>query len=271
MDSIILANDVNLDKFEISSLKTLQNGGKMAFLNYNSGRLTTQLPRKMRLPFGISEYTSEETGNTKYWINVTLDKREKVLNFKKLIEDVDNYVIDHAFKNSKQWFKGTQYKTREILEALYTSNIKYSKDKETGEINDKYDPTLKINIPQRDGEFNISIFDKNANEISRNDIDNLKNLFKGSEASVIMECGGIWVAGSKFGVTWKVVQLQVFPKESINGFAFLKTDDDNDNDIDNIKEISNDLNSLNVSKNEVEESDSDDDDENDSDDDDEKK
>ena len=44
----------------------------------------------------------------------------------------------------------------------------------------------------------------------------------------LMECGGIWHAGGKFGITWKLVQAQVRPPIRIQGFCIMDDSDDDD-------------------------------------------
>ena len=40
---------------------------------------------------------------------------------------------------------------------------------------------------------------------------------KASQTAVIVQCGGIWFAGGKFGVTWKLLQAVVKPKPTMKG------------------------------------------------------
>jgi hypothetical protein len=49
---------------------------------------------------------------------------------------------------------------------------------------------------------------------------------KGSHIAVSIQCGGIWFANGKFGVTWKLFQAIVKPKMSLRGKCHIKLDDD---------------------------------------------
>jgi hypothetical protein len=42
-------------------------------------------------------------------------------------------------------------------------------------------------------------------------------ILKGSQVAVGVQCGGIWFAGGKFGVTWNLVQAIIKPKMSFRG------------------------------------------------------
>jgi hypothetical protein len=49
---------------------------------------------------------------------------------------------------------------------------------------------------------------------------------KGSHIAVSIQCGGIWFANGKFGVTWKLFQAIVKPKMSLKGKCHIKLDDE---------------------------------------------
>ena len=65
------------------------------------------------------------------------------------------------------------------------------------------------------------IFDNNKEEI---DIKSIET--KHSKVTYIIECTGIWVAGGKFGCSWKAMQVRVVPQDTFQGYAFSEADDD---------------------------------------------
>ena len=50
---------------------------------------------------------------------------------------------------------------------------------------------------------------------------------KGSHVAVVLQCGGLWFANGKFGVTWKLLQGVVKPRETMKGkcHIFLSSED----------------------------------------------
>ena len=53
-------------------------------------------------------------------------------------------------------------------------------------------------------------------------------LVKGATISSLIQCTGVWFAGSKFGLSWKAVQIKAdHLPESIRGFAFRDEDESN--------------------------------------------
>jgi hypothetical protein len=98
--------------------------------------------------------------------------------------------------------------------------LKYPKDKATEEPDKSRAPSLKVKIPYWEGLFkNVEIYSENRALLFPND-DNLsinELISKGSNVATIIQCGGIWVANGKFGVTWKLFQAVVKPKTSLSG------------------------------------------------------
>tara|TARA_B110000211_G_C14058975_1_gene544669 strand:+ start:1443 stop:2204 length:762 start_codon:yes stop_codon:yes gene_type:complete len=221
--SVILPKNVSIDSISAGKVKTLGNGvTKMAYLTLNDENFILQLP-EMSSPFGMSSWANDQ-GGTKYWIDLSfrdIENRLPLQVFKKLIEDIEEKVIQHAFTNSNEYFK-KKYTNIEVVRALFSHSIKYPKDKTTGEVTDKWPPTFKVTLPQRDGEFSFQAYDKKKDSVNLKDIQT-----KGSKMTSLIQCGGIWIAGGKFGITWRAVQVQVIPYIKINGFAILDNPEDN--------------------------------------------
>jgi hypothetical protein len=128
------------------------------------------------------------------------------------------------------WLK-KKYNSVDVVEALYTPMVKYAKDKTTGEITDKYPPTFKLKIPFVNSAFQCEVYDNKRKTVD------LKQLidtgaFKGAKVTAIIQCLGIWVAGGKYGCSWKVLQMRVSPPQTIKGYAFKDLEDDKVDDSD---------------------------------------
>ena len=67
---------------------------------------------------------------------------------------------------------------------------------------------------------------------------------KGSNVAIVIRCGGIWFANGKFGVTWRLVQAVVKPRDNLKGRCLIqlssqekqilenqKSNDDNDDEV----------------------------------------
>jgi hypothetical protein len=133
---------------------------------------------------------------------------------------LDEYMIDMGVKFSKQWFKSDL--NREVIKAFYTPIVRFAKDAEG---NPKpYPPTVKIQLKQRDDKFETAIYDDKKRPLTDIPLEDI--LVKGATISSLIQCTGVWFAGSKYGLSWKAVQIKAdHLPESIRGFAFRDEDD----------------------------------------------
>ena len=79
---------------------------------------------------------------------------------------------------------------------------------------------MKIKLPRWEGEFkNVELYSDEQKQLFPNDdgIQPIDFVTKGSHVATIISCGGIWVAGAKFGVTWRLFQAVVKPPATLAG------------------------------------------------------
>lgn len=222
MESIILPKNLNLNKITYGSPRTLDNGGKVIYIGYEGKPLIIQTP-EMHTPFGLSKWSADSKGPEKYTLELSFkgrDSRDNLNTFYEAMRSFDKKLVGDALDNSTAWLK-KKFSSREVLEALYTPVVKFAKDKMTGELTDRFPPTFRITLPQKDGQLSCEAYNN-----KREEIDLLSTDLKGAKVTAIMQCMGIWVAGGKFGCSWKAVQLKVVPQQTIKGFAFMDVDGD---------------------------------------------
>jgi hypothetical protein len=129
-----------------------------------------------------------------------------------------------ALTHSKDWF-GKVHSSPDVIDALYTPMLKYSKDKLTGNPDLTKAPTLRVKLPLWEGVWKCLICDEDGNKLfpgepTKTPLDFIK---KGTNLAVIMQCGGLWFANGKFGVTWKLAQAVVQrPKGSLTDECLIK-------------------------------------------------
>lgn len=223
--------------FEVSAVsysapRTLDNGGRAIYMGLNGSPIQIQTP-EMIAPYGVSNWNDDGKGPDKYSLDLSFKGKEGRQNlqtfFDKLVA-LDKKLVQDGVDNSMTWLK-KKYTSVDVVEALYTPMVKYAKDKTTGEITDKYPPVLKLKIPLVNNTFQCVAFDKERNPTDLKQlIDN--GAFKGAKVVAIIQCLGIWVAGGKYGCSWKVVQVRVTPIQTIKGYAFKELEDDKVDDSD---------------------------------------
>ena len=216
MSSVVFPSTFSTKSITLSAPKTLQSGAKQAYLNYGGERLVMQTAVAMSTPFGLNTFQSQN--GLEYSLDLSFrghDNRPELQEFKRVLEQMDALMIEEGVKNSKTWFKADLNK--EVIKAFYTPSLKYSKDKEGNVLS--YPPNIKVKLPKRNGEFDTKFYDLNGTPYKGIPIEDL--LVKGIQVTAIIECGGVWFAGSKFGLTWRAKQIAIHKlPEKMGDFAF---------------------------------------------------
>lgn len=194
------------------------NGSKIIPLYHKGAHFMVQFPQS-RCPYGLSTFESDgKPGKT----TVDLSLSDPVILAKML--EFDDVILNEAMNNSLSWLK-KKHTTIDVIRALYTPTVRYSKNKDTGEINKAYDPTIKVNLRRtKEGDFDCKVFNMSKEEVTLDTIE-----LKGAKVAAIAYCT-LWVAGGKFGCTWTMVQMKVDPRETkLVGYAFIDDSDEDDN------------------------------------------
>ena len=231
--------NIDIGKVSFSAPKTLDNGGKMLFLNYNGGinPLYMQTP-EVELPFDPSYYADNETSG-KFSIKVSLknlDSNPKMKELHSFLVSLDDYLISNARENSQAWFKKPKLSIDTIKE-LYTPMVKVHLDPESGEPTGKYPDQFGFKIVKKHNKFDkLSVYNekKEVFDIDRttdNPTDITNVLMKGAQVKVVLKCNGIWIANGKFGCTWRAEQIRVkVPEGGLQEFAIMSDSEDDDDD-----------------------------------------
>lgn len=186
-------------------------------LSDNSETIRFQIPR-LYMPFGLSGFTPD-VGQKKWNIDFALKGWDEDGNytqkFYRFLKDLENKVIDHIHSHSQEIF-GTQL-SRDALESMFNSNLKE---------NMNYDPKFRVKVDiDSSGMIKPSIFNANEEDITSEATDKLHSRQTGS---AIVELDSIYFMNKRFGLTWKLQQLKVFPlrekliQEPEGGGGFLK-------------------------------------------------
>lgn len=221
MSFVITPENFNAAQLSVSPIKVNEKtGAKSAYLNYGSGKIMLQTAIEMRSPYGLNKYdVGEKASNPDYSIDISFDGYDvpgPVQDYYNVIKAFDTFVKAEGYKNRKLWFKGDL--SKEVVDAFYNDSIKVAKDKE-GNLK-PYAPTQKLKLNMGGAvERRTKLYDVDGKLLSE-PIEKL--LLKGVTLTAIIECGGVWFAGGKFGVTWRATQVIVHKvPESVGDFAFV--------------------------------------------------
>ena len=231
-DTIIDATQFNAQNIRYSTPKAGSSGGKSVNILNKLTNTGVRISTPLMLTWGASDFVDPKTGvsNGKYEMALQFPsdeyKNEDTDLFLKNMIELENKIKDDALINSKDWF-GKVHKNAEVVEALYSPMLKYSKDKLTGEPDKNKAPTIRIKIPTWEGVWKCEIYDEDGVKLFPNTqnpcVTPLDFIQKGINLAILMQCGGLWFANGKFGVTWKLVQAVVQkPRASLSGTCFIK-------------------------------------------------
>ena len=243
MGSAMNPSKIDISNITFSAPKTLDNGGKMLFLNYGGGiaPLYVQTP-EVEIPFDPS-YFSDNENSGKYSVKFSmkgLDENKSMKDFHTWACNMDELLLKKAAENSQSWFKKPKL-SHDTLKELYTPMVKVSLDQETGEPNGKWPDSFGFKIIKRDGKFkDFSIYDKNAvvfdvEGTTENPTDISRLITKGAHIKSVLKCNGIWIANGKFGCTWRAEQIRVkVPEGGLRDFAIMSDSDDEDDRVETV-------------------------------------
>ena len=228
MSSITDINTVNVESaFKFLPVRVLNSGGKSVGIQNKSLSKKVVIKSPLMLTWGLSDYE----GNEQYKFSLQFPGNDfltpKTKTFLDQMMAFEEMCKAGVLLNSKEWM-GKKL-TPEVLDALWTPMLKYPKT--DGEIDTTRSPTLPIKVPRYDGKWACEVYDHKGNCVfDPNDTETTKTplnyILKGCNVACVVECGGIWVTGGKCGVTWRLVQCAVKPKESLAGKCHITLDDD---------------------------------------------
>ena len=220
-DTIINGTEFNCENIKYSSPKTNTLGGKSVniFNKLTNSRLNISTP--MMLTWGASDYVDKSSGQGNGKFEMTLQfpnedyKNEEASAFLENLKKFEDKIKADAMNHSKDWF-GKVHKSLDVLEALYSPMLKYSKDKNTGECDLTKAPSIRVKIPVWEGTWRCEDYDDEGTKLFPNSSGTtpVELIPKATNVKVLMTCGGIWFASGKFGVTWKLNQAIVKPPEA---------------------------------------------------------
>lgn len=231
-ETIVDGTTFNAQNIMYSAPKANAQGGKSINILNPGTKSGLRIAAPLLLTWGASDFVDPATGkgNGKHELCLQFPSAEynteDAAAFLKNMVDMEQKIKADALTNSKDWF-GKVHKNAEVVEALYTPMLKYSKNKETGEADLTKAPTLRVKIPMWEGVWKCEIYDEDENKLypslSNSTASPIEFLQKGINVATLIQCGGIWFANGKFGVTWKLVQaVAQKPRGSLTGSCFIK-------------------------------------------------
>ncbi len=222
-------SDMKYTKPKVNSV-----GGRSVGIVNSKTSTVLNLSSPLMLTWGVQSFTDDKSGKVSYDLALQFPNEGfETPATKKFLENMSSFekkIKEDAITNSKEWFSKPKM-TADAVDALWTPVLKYPKNKDTLEADMTRAPTIKVKLPFWEGAWkDLELYgvdmqpvfpDPMNPSLSPQDL-----IAKGSHIAVSIQCGGIWFANGKFGVTWKLFQAIVKPKMSLKGKCHIKLDED---------------------------------------------
>jgi hypothetical protein len=209
-------------------------GGRSVGIVNSKTSTVLNLSSPLMLTWGVQSFTDDKSGKVSYDLALQFPndgfETPATKKFLANIAAFEKKIKEDAITNSKEWFSKPKM-TSDAVDALWTPILKYPKNKDTLEADMTRAPTLKVKLPFWDGTWKeLELYDVDMQPVFPDPMNPSLSpqdlIAKGSHIAVSIQCGGIWFANGKFGVTWKLFQAIVKPKMSLKGKCHIKLDED---------------------------------------------
>lgn len=222
---------LNVNDWEPAQLKYMlpkvnDKGGKSINIISKQTSRSLHISTPLLMTWGIADFVDEKgEADGKYSISLNFPndeyKNKQTDDFLEKLKAFENQVLDDAVKNSELWF-GEEGMSREVVKHMFFPIVKYSKNKDTKKIDLSKPPSIRAKVPNYSGKWSVEIYDTKENLIfpCENELVSPCDLVvKLSQVACVLQCTGLWVGGKGFGVTWKLVQCVVKPREVVSVFG----------------------------------------------------
>ena len=221
----VKVNDWNPEAIKFLPPRPNKAGGMGISIMSNQTNRVLAISTPMMRTFGVDDYKDADgVHNNKYTIglsfpNETESRPETDLLLKNL-EAFEKIMVDKAIDESMKWWPKEKKKlSRDVVMDRFKPFVKWAKDKDSGEIDTSKSPVIRPKVNYYDPEgWESSIYDTSSRLVfpsedpsdGRTPIDWIPS---GSNVACVIQCGGVWVSPLGWGVTWKMTQCVVKPRD----------------------------------------------------------
>jgi hypothetical protein len=221
-NSVLSINQWMTPSVKYMAPKINDKGGKSINIisTQTNRQLSIQTP--LLMTWGIADFTDEKgDSDGKFSISLNFPMEEYATPstnaFLAKIKEFENQFLDDAVKNSELWFGEAM--SREVVKHMFFPILKYSKNKDTKKIDYSKPPSIRAKVQNYNGKWNVEIYDTKSRLIFPSDDPNLTPMDfvpKLSTVACVLGISQVWIGGKGMGVTLKLTQCIVKPKENVS-------------------------------------------------------
>jgi hypothetical protein len=200
--------------------KVNDKGGKAINVISKQTSRSLHISTPLMMTWGIADFIDEKgESDGKFSISLNFPNDEyktaATTAFLDKLKAFENQILDDAVANSELWW-GEQM-SRELCKHTFFPFLKYSKNKDTKKIDYTKPPSIRAKVPCYNDKWAVELYDTNSNLIfpsedpTQTPPDFVPKL---SNIACVLQCGGIWIGGKGWGLTWKMIQGVVKPRIS---------------------------------------------------------
>ena len=205
--------------------KINDRGGKSINMISKQTNRSLHISTPLMMTWGISDFVDEKgDSDGKYSMSLNFPNEEykskATDEFLTKLKDFENQLLDDAVVNSELWWG--EEMSREVAKHTFFPFIKYTKNKDTKKIDPTKPPSIRAKVPNYNGKWGVEIYDTKSNLLFPCEIENLTPIDfvpKMSNVACVLQCGGIWIGGKGWGLTWKLIQCVVKPREVVSVYG----------------------------------------------------
>ena len=221
---VLSTNEWDTSAIKFMPPKINDRGGMSVNIISTQTNRSLHISTPMMMTWGIADYDDGTGGDGKF--NMTLNfptedyRKPSTDAFLQKIKDFENEILDQAVKNSELWWG--EEMSREVCKHSFFPFLKHPYIKGTKKIDSTKSASIRAKVPCYDGKWAIELYDTNNKMIFPSDNDRVTPpdfVPKLSQVACVLQCGGIWKGGKGWGVTWKVIQSVVKPREVVSVYG----------------------------------------------------
>ena len=223
---VLSTENWNTSSIKYMAPKVNDRGGKSINIISTQTNRTLHIQTPLLMTWGVTDFVDAQTGESdgKFSLSLNFPNSEyatkKTIDFLQKLKDYENQILDDAVKNSNLWWG--EEMSREVAKHTFFPFLKYSKNKDTKKIDLTKPPSIRAKVPNYNGKWAVEIYDTKSNMIFPCENENhtpVDFIPKMSSVACVLQCGGIWIGGKGWGLTWKLVQCVVKPREVISVYG----------------------------------------------------
>lgn len=223
---VIETSEWNPSMIKYMAPKVNDRGGKSISMISKQTNRSLHISTPLLMTWGITDFVDEKTGESdgKYSLSLQFPNDEysnaSIQTFLQKLKAFETQILEDAVTNSELWWG--EEMALAVCKHTFFPFIKYSRNKDTKKIDYTKPPSIRAKVPYYDGKWNVELYNTKSELIfpcEQAHLTPVDFVPKQSQIACVLQCGGIWIGGKGWGLTWKLVQGIVKPREIVSVFG----------------------------------------------------